>query len=30
VIADASVRICGVAPSRVRAIGRRAQAFGDW
>jgi AcrR family transcriptional regulator len=30
VIADASLRICGVAPSRVRAIGRRAHRFGDW
>jgi len=27
VIADASLRICGVAPSRVHAIGRRAQGF---
>jgi hypothetical protein len=30
VIADASLRICGVAPSRVRAIGRRAPHFDDW
>jgi AcrR family transcriptional regulator len=30
VIADASLRICGVSPGRVRAIGRRAREFGDW
>jgi AcrR family transcriptional regulator len=30
VIADASLRICGVSPGRVRAIGRRALALNDW
>lgn len=30
VLADASLRICGVSPGRVRAIGRRAREFGDW
>jgi AcrR family transcriptional regulator len=30
VIADAALRICGVSPSRVRVIGRRARGFGDW
>jgi AcrR family transcriptional regulator len=30
VMADAALRICGVTPSRVRTIGRRAREFGDW
>jgi AcrR family transcriptional regulator len=30
VIADASLRICGVSPGRVRAIARGAREFGDW
>ena len=30
VIADASLRICGVSPGRVRAIRRRARGLGDW
>ena len=30
VVADASLRICGVAPGRVRAVCRRARVFSDW